>query len=226
MKKYILIALAMLATSTIHAQEEQQESAASKGYKPEAGTFSTEVCYAPLSTSNSVALEGGQLKGIYALNDKFSLRLGLGFGINSEKSEDDGTKTTTTTRQLSLTPGVSYAMEGTSRLTPYIGGELLFAFEGDKTTIEGENAKEVTTNGNKPLNTFGINAFAGFNYYFAEHLYAGIEFGIGLKGTVNKDKEVETTINGKTTKVTSDVDESTIDFAPYIVPSLRLGWSF
>lgn len=211
MKKYILIALAMVASFTVNAQEQQEQvqqpaeetSSNSVDVKAEEGSFSMEIGFVPFDAS-PVELAGGQLRGIYALTDNWSLRLGLGFGVHSYEVDD----VTTTTRHFTITPGVSYFFDGTDRLAPYIGGELLASFAKNRDDIEGENPDPSST-------SFGATAFTGFNYYFAEYLYIGAEIGIGFKSTSYDDDETE-----------SGTDESNVSFETLAYPSLRLGWTF
>ncbi|MDR1730401.1 MAG: porin family protein [Prevotellaceae bacterium] len=234
--KKILVTIAVFgATMAISAQEtvvnveETVVMAPEESFKPEEGSFAVEVGFAPLQF-NSVSLQGGQLKASYSLNEQLGVRLGVGFGINNEFSdnkEEEWTKTTNTISEISVTPGVTYSFEGTNKLAPYIGAELLLATTSDKETVETKSGyKRVTKNENSPFNTFGLGIFTGFNYYFAKNLYLGVEVGIGAKFKNLKNESDEITENGTTTTEENKSENGSFNFSAYANPALRLGWAF
>ena len=183
MKKFVLVAALLAGVFTANAQEESSNS----------GKLNVEVACNPFA-STSASLENGRLNGKYDFNDKWGLRVGFGFGISTEKPEN-GDKITNS--NFSLVPGVVYSFAGTEKLTPYVGGELVFG--AGKTKVGDNDAK--TSN-------FGVQAFTGMNYYLSKNLYAGVEFGIGF----NYKKAAD--------------DTKSTNFAPYAVPAIRLGWAF
>jgi len=235
--KKILFAFAMFAaTMAVSAQEtvvnveETVVVATQEGsFKPEVGTFQVEVGFAPLQV-NSVFLQGGQLKVAYSVNEKFGVRLGLGFGTYTETEDDkaeEWTKTTESTSRFSLAPGVTYSFEGTNKLAPYVGAELTFATTSNKNTVERKSGyKSVTKNSGSPLNTFGVGVFTGFNYYFAKNLFVGVEVGIGTEFSSVKNRSVEVTNNGETTTTEDKSESGSFNFRAYANPALRLGWAF
>lgn len=213
MKKLLLFAAALFAASFASAQEEQSQNAeaaqetasqnAASGYKPEEGSLSVEVAFTPFSTSNApVTLENGRLNGAYSFNDNWSIRLGLGWGIVTTKTEQLGVEGKTHNNVISIAPGVVYSFDGTARMTPYIGAELAFRHTStyqEASGVKGDKAK---------TNAIGLQAFTGMNYYFTQNAYVGVEVGFGV--SYGKDAD----------------DTKTVSFAPYAQPAIRLGWAF
>ncbi len=241
--KKILFAFATFAASmAVSAQEtvvSAQEAvvnveetvmvAPDQNFKPDEGAFQLEVGIAPLEI-NAVSLQGGQLKGSYSLNENFGVRLGLGFGMNkhtTDSKEEEWIKTTESTSRFTIAPGVTYSFDGTNKLTPYVGAEILIATTSNKSTYETKSGyKSVTKNAGSPFNTFGFGLFTGFNYYFAKNLFVGVEIGIGVDFENVKNESVEITENGTTTTEESKAERDSFHFSAYANPSLRLGWAF
>ena len=85
---------------------------------------------------------------------------------------------------------------------------------------------------------FGLNAFAGFDFYVYKGLYVGAELGLGysyamaLKGKVTGNATVTTTSVNQTHTYTTDIDEKFEDkitsgnFNFKCNPMIRLGWRF
>ena len=137
MRKYLL-SLAMFATTFVVSAQENQES-----IKPESGSFSVEVGFTPLQT-NSVSLQGGQIKGAYSISDKFGVRLGLDFGtstttVDNNESGVAWSKTSNCTTQFTVNPGVTYSFAGTERLTPYVGAEVSFGISSKTEPTEANS---------------------------------------------------------------------------------------
>lgn len=199
MKKKIFMAAAFLFAGFMANAQENSESVS---YKPQPKRLTVEVGFCPFQ-SNSTTLENGRLNGSYSFNDKWAIRAGLGWGMNSVEDAD---KNETTTTLFSFVPGVTYSFKGTERMTLYVGGEIILAGGGEEYKPNKGEKKDSS------FGTFGFQAFTGMNYYFAKNLYVGVEFGFGIRSTKSEDKnERETT---------------TTDFAPYAQPSVRLGWTF
>ena len=230
--KNLLLAAAFFAASVfaVHAQE---------SYKPEAGSFGVEVAFSPLSGmvdfqqglqyDNNIA---GQIKLSYSLNDKMGIRLGLGFGTSSLKTDngksgDDLRITENSRTNFSFLPGFTFSFEGTEKLAPYVGAELAFGSCSLKEISEVGKVKTTTTNRGSLFNTFGFNVFTGFNYFFAENLYVGVEAGIGFDSQKFKNEEISVTGDpGWVKPEESTTSRSNSTFGFKVNPILRLGWSF
>ena len=222
MKKYVYVLLMVALATTMNAQS----------YKPETPKFSLEVGIMPFQ-SESAFLIDEQLRGILSLNDKISIRLGLGFGTVTTKEDDkqaDYTKYNATTSQFSVTPGIIYSFEGTDRLTPFIGFELMLGSTSDKATLEQRRGnsltKTVTTNADDALNTFGASIFTGFNYYFAQNIYVGVEAGLGIISASVKKQSIKRTSDGSTTTFDTEEERGASGIGLMCNPAIRLGWAF
>ncbi len=103
---------------------------------------------------------------------------------------------------FAITPGYEKHFAGTDRLSPYVGAELSFAMNTFTQTEEHHSGNSETTVGD-PANwstwttevkngttTFGLNALAGVDYYFADNFYLGVEIGLGFQRTSFSDVEV------------------------------------
>ena len=218
MKKLLLFAAALFAASFANAQEEQsqnteaaQDNASQEnvsqntagGYKPDEGSFSVEVAFVPFSNSSApVFLENGRLNCAYSFSDNLALRLGLGWGVNTKKVEELGVEAKNHNNTISVAPGIVYSFDGTPRLTPYIGGELVFRHSSSYQEVGGTKGDKAKSN------TIALQAFTGMNYYFTQNAYVGVEVGVGFSYTKDAD------------------DSKTVNFAPYAQPAIRLGWAF
>jgi outer membrane protein W len=246
--KYIaMLSIAVTASLAVNAQETGVNN-----FKPGKGMFELEVGFAPFQhgislqgvginsadTLNSFRndqikerVKGGEIKGAYILNDRFKISMGLGFGTIKESTNDlrtEWTKRKTKRSCFSLTPGITYSFEGTNKLAPYIGAELLFATESTKSITEHKSGdKQVTKNEKEPLfNTFGVGIVSGFNYYFAQHLFVGVEVGTGFEFSSPKKYFSETTTDNSINKTEGGGKVRETGISIFANPSLRLGWAF
>ncbi|MDR1455445.1 MAG: hypothetical protein LBJ01_07335 [Tannerella sp.] len=199
--------------------------------KPEKGALLLEAGLAPFA-DESVQLREGQLRAVYMTSEKIGLRVGLGF-LSEFASNDNGltgdnwAKSSGSATQLSFTPGLVRFFEGTDKLSPYIGAELILGTESNKSTSEADDFKQVETNSGGPLNRYGLGAFSGFNYYFAKNLYAGVEINVSLQGHSVKRGKTETTIDGAKETIEPPKDRTRNgEFKTACYPLIRLGWSF
>lgn len=222
MKKIFFFALSLMTAWTINAQDAQTQVAATAqdtaapaqvenmasaekdDLKPGANKFTIEMGINPI---NSVGLENGRLTALYSFSENFSVRLGFGFGVESEKTEDEEAKTSekNTDGLFSVAPGVVFFFDGTNRLSPYVGAEVLFAHGAEKNIVENEGNRVETETKH---NTFGANAFTGLNIYLIKNLFVGVECGLGFTHTGFEDNRSENTFN------------------VYAQPAIRLGYSF
>ncbi|MDR0769109.1 MAG: porin family protein [Dysgonamonadaceae bacterium] len=209
-KKFVILVVAVFTASS-YAQ-------AQESYKPASGDFSVEVGVSPFSEDGPVVSDGS-LTGTYFISEKWAVRLELGLDFardyfnNGEKGYDR-VSVKEQTSVFALSPGISYYFSGTDRLSPFIGGALLFANSYAKETTEQGNYSETKTlieNG-ESFTAFGLGVYTGFDYYIAKKIYLGIEVGlIGVSTSIpTPDK--------------SSVGAFNLSFAAN--PSIRLGYSF
>lgn len=205
MKKIIFVlAVALIAGTNANAQKQQ------------GGEKNLEVQFTPLGGS-PIGINGVRLR-IFK-SESSAIRIGFGFG---------GSTATTVNRQqvdalgsdnkivvlpelydidksfnFSIRPGYEMHFAGTDRLSPYVGGELIFAIGSEKLTREfnGANNADDQTKPEKFVTwemtrkngttTFGLNAVAGVDFYFADNIYMGAEIGFGFQSKKYNDRETE-----------------------------------
>ncbi len=154
------------------------------------------------------------------LTDDKVLRLGLGLrSINNNTFTADSISigsgnralqeydSTETRFDFSISGGIEKHLGTTRRLDPFVGGELSIGRIGatkidantDITDITGTRniSHIIQTDGGF---NFGLNAIAGFNYFFAERISIGAEFSLGyMYSSVGGDRSeslVDTPISG------------------------------
>ncbi|MDR1259041.1 MAG: porin family protein [Tannerellaceae bacterium] len=229
MKSYLIVfAAVMVCVTAVNAQ--------GNSVKPEAGSFALEAGFSPFAIDgNNINLQEGQIKAIYTVTDQISVRLGLGINANSDISDNGQTgdgweELSMKSSQISISPGIIVNMEGTSKMTPYLGAEVIFATTSTTLTEEGNNykvvMKNVTEDGDLSFNTIGLGVFGGFNYYFAQKLYAGAEIGLSFRSNTWKNAMMETTNSGVTETVELKDSQSRTSFGTAFKPAIRLGWVF
>ena len=241
MKKILLITLAIASVFAVKTNAQEQES-----FKPQAGSFSLEVGFSPLSLAgdnSSVHLPMGNLTGVYSVSDKWGVRLALGISSrkskldNCEKEPEKQMVSTLTQTIFSFAPGFTYSFKGTPKLAPYAGGEFMFATTANKWGLETYEYERINTNGqmmtggdfynaSRPFNAYGVNLITGFNYYMAKNIYLGIEVGLGAQYTRLKKAEVAEIRDNITVSEKEKATDSRVGVSLYANPLLRLGWAF
>lgn len=223
MKKIILTAaIALTVVSGAFAQ------------KQDGGEKNLEVNFAPLGGS-PIGIDGIRLR---LFNDDGSgairVRLGLG-GTNDvtvrNQSREMGNTVvpelydTKKSFNFSIRPGYEKHFEGTDRLSPYVGAELVFAMGSETLTKEFRNGTNAADNADpakwstweaerkRGTSVFGLNAVAGVDYYIADHIYLGAEIGFGWQTKKYKDQEV--TIPGDYYKFSTEAQGDT-DFSDWV----------
>lgn len=149
------------------------------------------------------------------------------------------------TFDFSIRPGYEIHFDGTDRLSPYAGAEIIFGMGNTSTETEswgldqlddlslGKNVVWNETNKNS-FTQFGLNLLAGFDFYFADNLYLGAEMGFGFVSTNIGDDVVEVSNQAawsiaNSNTVDSDlpdpvVNGSQFDLGPNVNGRIRLGF--
>jgi opacity protein-like surface antigen len=248
MKKTILFCAMALATSGLFAQ------------KQTGGEKNLEVQFAPLGGS-PVSISGIRLRMFNS--EASAIRLSVFVGGSSDATvtaqpgvsgaEDEDRPELYDTEKsfsFSLRPGYEKHFEGTDRLSPYVGGELIFSTTTTKSiseswnetnngaanpdTYDGALWETTTTDGST---TFGLNVVAGTDFYFADNIYLGAELGFGFSKTNDKDTETEVSDLDLYRASAGIPNETAVEFDPIINGSssawgpnfqgtIRLGWLF
>lgn len=232
MKSYILMMALSLFSVSLFGQ-----GPTTTEYKQVTGSKNLEVQFTPFG-ANVVSING--IRGRMFTSSTTALRLNLFLGAQSNSTitqqQDDTSnqlelKDKSSQFTLNLRPGYEIHFEGTDRLSPYIGAELDLAFQtsNDETEIQGgATGNTIITNStinNNGYSRFGINAIAGFDYYFAAKLYMGTEIGFGFSNQKNSDIKVESTADGF---VEPDPVKrgSTFNLGPNVNAAIRIGYLF
>jgi hypothetical protein len=246
MKKTLLAFVLLASSITMHAQD---------SLKVSAHGITTELNVNPFQGQLSLNNALNQIKVRYFIENQWALRLGI---IGNSKKENhnvnnpygnnpytfDQTRTSST---MGLNFGFERHFKGTSRLSPYVGGELTLTSKSarqketqNKTTVTTKNAwvdytYQYNNNGYYAIpsysewayTSYGINAIAGFDYYFAKHFYFGYEFTLAYARL--KYKPMSMTASGPsnpTAPNTETVKQSGSSFGPQLINGIRLGFVF
>lgn len=231
MKKALLFfAMALASATGLFAQ------------KQAGGEKNLEVQFAPLG-GNPVSISGLRFR-MFNADGTGAIRVGLHIGgskeetVTAQPDEDNDIPELIDTEKnfsFSIRPGYEKHFAGTERLSPYVGGEILFGMSS--TTLEeqswddakpgedgGEDVGTLTTKDG--TTTFGVNALAGFDFYFTNNLYLGAEIGFGFAASSDKDTEV--TYDGPldVDSIDPTLNGSSNGWGPNYQGTLRLGWLF
>ncbi len=150
-----------------------------------------------------------ELRFRYFLKDNVALRLRLGMNYNSNKYAVSNLQGTVISEAVSKTgfgftfaPGIEKHFAGTKRLSPFMGTQIGMSLSGgDRKDVSNSGYANPSNNlvisgdyyHSKSGSKFAINlgGYMGADYYFAEHIYLGAEFGIGLFGISNTSEGTE-----------------------------------
>ncbi len=252
MKKSILLFAGVFALSMTGISQEET-------FKPVAGMSSLEVTFDPSAIFNASSPGSTfALPSINNMNNGIKYRMWLGDKVAARGTFLLGLQNTTVATQLinsggeivdakdtyfewavQFRPGTEFHFEGTKRLSPYIGGELILAFGSNKYTTESldisdaivesyvKNGSSDFNGGGLPwmyLNGFsvGIGGLAGFDYYVAKDLYLGLEINYAF--VYNKPFNVESQVAGSDAVTTKTGNNWYLN--PSAGANLRLGWNF
>jgi opacity protein-like surface antigen len=196
-------------------------------------------------TGDQNTLVAPQLKYRYFFASNMAIRFGLGFDGSKQENNyyefttgtnapgNTGTEVNKTS-SWSVMPGFEYHFTGTDRLSPYAG--IMVAIGGGKSTNEwtnfdgtGYNVDYLSRNIENPFSSFGVGIVAGMDFYVAENLFLGAEFGYLIGSRTNKEgtDEQTTRADGTTTTTSSISPESKSSSNGFgETAAIRLGWRF
>jgi len=209
--------------------------------KPTGGTVTGEVSLnGAINNINIGLVQGARVR--YFLGDNLAIRVGLGLDVRNRTNKDyenpDGTGGVGEEKEsysnFQLLPGVEYHFAGGEKLSTFAGAYLLVGIEGAKTTRINYTAGGYTSNFSQTVDgqssfgrkgtTFGLGLYSGFDWYFVEKLYLGVEWGL-LFGSTSEGDVVTTTSAGGAT-VTKTAGGSRSQFGVQALGALRLGYQF
>ncbi|MGQ9863215.1 MAG: hypothetical protein ACUVRD_01855 [Bacteroidia bacterium] len=216
--------------------------------KPTSGTVTSEVqLQGAINNITTTPIGGFRVR--YFLGDNLAARVGLNLTSLSQTQKDyenpDGTggkgEYKASYFAFRLAPGVEYHLEGGEKLSTFVGTQIIFQSRSAKETATNYNpssgryinnfSETVTGEATIDNNTyykgtdFGFGIYTGFDWYFTEKVYLGIELGLNLLSSSNSDITTETSSGGITTKtITAGSKGSNLDVQS--IGGLRLGYQF
>ena len=210
--------------------------------KPTGGTVTAEVGLQGAINNIAIAPIGGaRLR--YFLGDNLAVRLGLNLQSQSQTrrifENPDGTggvgEEKNTFFLFGFRPGVEYHFAGGEKLSTFAGAQLILDITSAKTTrnnyVGGGYSPNFTqtVDGQSNLGakgtTFGLGLYSGFDWYFTEKVYLGIEWGLNFTSTSNSDVTITTSAGGTTT-IRKTAGSKAGGLAVSGVGILRLGYQF
>lgn len=211
--------------------------------KPTSGIVTAEVALnGAINNINIGLVQGARVR--YFLGDNLALRLGLDFQTRSQTTRDyenpDGTGGVGTeinkSSYFALLPGAEYHFAGGEKLSTFAGAYLLIGTSGastQRTNYLGGYASNFsqTVSGSafggtaRKGTTIGLGLYSGFDWYFVEKLYLGVEWGLLFASTNESDVVTETSVGGITTKTVQAGGKSS-GLGVQAIGALRLGYQF
>jgi hypothetical protein len=200
------------------------------------GAHTIEMECSPLG---SEPLKIGALRYRYFQSDNMAYRMSLFVGGKSSTTLGDTTGGAAQTRSrnsnldFAIKPGIEKHFAGTSRLSPYFGGELFFGVKSTRDNAQSNwiaDSKKIETKTTKTSKTsLGLNVLMGTDFYATEHLYLGAEIGFGFLsegfGRTNvKYDNPEDSDSSKPSKSKGDTKQT--NWGPNYQGTIRLGWRF
>lgn len=189
MRKFIILFVSISLLSNLLAQ------------KPIKGERSAEVNLNFQTGAAAISYDlPAELRFRYFLKDNVALRLRLGMNASSNKYAISNPQGTIISEVVSKTgfgftfaPGIEKHFVGTKKLSPFMGAQIAMSLSGgDRKDISNSGYANPSNNlviegdyyHSKSGSKFALNlgGYMGADYYFAEHIYLGAEFGIGLFG--------------------------------------------
>jgi hypothetical protein len=211
--------------------------------KPTGGTVTAEVgLQGAINNITINPIAGARVR--YFLGDNLAVRLGL--NLQSQSRTDrvfenpDGTGDVGEKKEtfflFGFRPGVEYHFAGGEKLSTFAGAQLILDITSAKTTrnnygVGGGYSPNFTqtVDGQSNLGakgtTFGLGLYSGFDWYFTEKVYLGIEWGLNFLRTSYSDVTIKTSIAGITTE-TKQAGGRAGDLLINTVGVLRLGYQF
>ena len=188
--------------------------------------------------ASTLSFDAPSIRFRYFLQDNMAVRVTL--GVDNDKTvdnyfenEQDNTGAAgeyiTKNGSWALAVGAEYHFDGTDRLSPYAGIDIMFG--GGSNTTEGNMSDgtgyvaDYSESSENKSSMLGVNLVAGTDYYFAENFYAGLELGLGWYSWT--DKEGTSTVTSGGTTVTGKSNEGKMSgMGNNVVGQFRLGWRF
>ncbi len=226
----ILLAAILLTVGGVWAQ------------KPTGGTVTAEVGLQGAINNIQIApITGARLR--YFLGDNLAVRLGLDLQNRSQTNRDfenpDGTGAVGEEKEtfflFGFRPGAEYHFAGGEKLSTFAGAQIILDLTSAKTTRTNYTAGGYTPNFSQTIEgrsslgnagtTIGFGLYSGFDWYFTEKVYLGVEWGLNFTSTSERDVTTTTSVGGNTV-VTKAAGSKGGNLSVFSVGILRLGYQF
>lgn len=218
-------------------------AAQAQDFKPVAGDVTTEFGLTGGINNTDFKLNDGAalLRFRYFNTEKVAYRLGFNVSSTSDKTNaygtgaDAGQKGTFTKKATNvlINLGIEKHFTGTDRLSPYVGGDILFGAGSVKETAENTTAngaayvKDVFNEVKGPgYVSVGLRGVVGADYYIAKRLYLGVEAGLGLVYENEGKTKIKSTVAGVTTTTDTKSAGSSFNIKPSVITGVRVGFAF
>lgn len=217
-------------------------AAQAQDFKPVAGDVTTEFgLTGGINNTDFKLTDGaaGLLRFRYFNTEKVAYRLGFNVSSTNDKknaygvdANQKGTFTQKATNVL-INLGIEKHFTGTDRLSPYVGGDILFGTGSGTETAENTTNKGATytkdvfneTKGPGYV-SFGLRGVVGADYYIAKRMYLGVEAGLGLVYEKEGKTKTTTTAAGVTTTTEHKSAGSSFNIKPSVITGVRVGFAF
>lgn len=222
-------------------------AAQAQDFKPVKGDITTEFGLSGgINNTNFNLNDGaGLLRFRYFQKDNLAYRLGFNVGSQNETNNaygivgtpnenKEGSATRKTTEFL-INLGVEKHFTGTERLSPYVGGDILFGTGTTKTSFENASGSATAPVYNEGVSSevkgpgytsIGLRGVVGADYYIAKRLYLGVEAGFGFEYAKEGESTSTITSAGTTTTVTNKSAGNSFEINPSIITGVRVGFAF
>jgi hypothetical protein len=217
---------------------------AAQAQKPAAGNMTLETQFS-LDMGGPNGFTTPEIRYRYFLSESIAARVRLGINSNSNtRAIDNGLVNNKETGEIKTSQfgfelglGVEKHLSGTSKLSPYFGGELFLGSQGAlQTTATGSDDGNVWTGKDDTYETAGGSTFNiglkgvfGADYYFTESIYLGGEMGWGVAmGSTSEQTEKTKTGTAAAVENVLNRERSSLNLGMMNFPtaSIRFGVKF
>ena len=199
-----LLSIMLISFSFCGASVAQDASDSTSKYFPNNKDFGVTMNVTGLINSitvlpNQDLLNSNSLLLRYKQSERITYRLGIApniYRFNQQSTDSIGKDlvefdSTASRSMISFRPGAEFHLQGTKRLDPYVAVDAELGVIG-KTNIGSTSNVTDTTGTSRVVRTItedggfvlGARATVGMNYFFAEKMFFGLEYGLGLSNIV------------------------------------------
>lgn len=244
MKKTLLLMLFALTATFAYSQIDIDEEEGGS-YKQTGGSNSLELQLDPaaiFNASNTNPVLSNQIGIRYRMFSTSTMALRINCNIsyantNTVTQEEDTNtgnlelRTKTSALGVDLRPGLESHFNGTKRLSPYAGGELIIGYHGNTSKVERQAGTQIetqTTKNGDPLSglTIGAAAVAGMDFYIAKKFFIGMELNYTFAYFMPSKTKISDTAPGSLDTESKLNKTNSFTLAPGALGVFRIGFIF